>query len=180
LFFGLRGKKEPEMKATRFIFLSEMDRNSRLFQECLRLLSSVDPKNWSRERIVYCFDVLHYDGLVYTDGKRLIGIAAFNPDIKEGIVKSFFLYVVPERRKRGIGKALWVELIKWAHGQGFKGGQFGLGNNVAATAVLESIKRDQERLGLQFTEIDPTTGKIFFIHSPALDTLSHFDKIKID
>ena len=150
------------MKACYFIFLSEMNRESQLFEECLKTLSSIDPK-WPRERIFYSLDVLNYDCLIYTDGKELIGATAFNPDREEGIAKSFLLFVSPEHRGKGIAKLLRVEFLNWAYQQGFKGAQLGLGNSPAGVAVSEAVNKEREKLGLTFADIDSATGKVTFI-----------------
>lgn len=145
-----------------FIFLSEIDKKSRLFEECLRTLSLIGPKDWSRERIIYTLDVLNYDCLIYTDGEKLIGANAFNPDRQEGIAKSFLLFVSSGYRGKGIGKALRTEFLKWAFASGFKGAQLGLGNSPAGVAVSEVVKKEREKLGLTFADINPATGKVIF------------------
>ena len=150
------------MEAPYFTFLSEMDRESPLFEECLRTLSSIDPKDWPRERIIYTLDVLKYDCLIYTDGKKLIGANAFNPDKQEGIAKSFLLFVSSDYRGQGIGKVLRTEFLKRAFENGFKGAQLGLGRSSAGVAVSEVVKREQEKLGLTFADINPATGEVTF------------------
>jgi len=150
------------METPYFTFLSEMDRESPLFEECLRTLSSIDPKDWPRERIIYTLDVLNYNCLIYTDGKKLIGATAFNPDRKEGIAKSFLLFVSSDYRGKGIGKTLRAEFLKWAFKNGFKGAQLGLGNSPAGVAVSEAVKKEREKLGLTFADINPATGKVIF------------------
>jgi GNAT superfamily N-acetyltransferase len=151
------------MASPYFIFASEMDRKSQLFKECLKILSLIDPKNWPKKRIIYSLDVLNYDYLIYTDGKKLIGVSAFNPDKKEGkeeIVKSFLIFVSPEYRGQGIAKVIWAKLIKWAFENKFKGAQLSLGNNPASVAVLKAIKKEIKKLGLTFADINPATGKV--------------------
>ena len=150
------------MEAPYFTFLSKMDRESQLFKECLKTLSLINPKDWPRERIIAAVDVLHYDCLIYTDGKKLIGANAFNPDRKEGVAKSFLLFVSSEYRGKGIAKALRAEFLKWAQQSGFKGAQLGLGNNPAGVAVSEAVKRERKKLGLTFANINPATGKVTF------------------
>ncbi len=145
-----------------FVFLSQMDRKSPLFRECLKILSLINPAEWPKKRIFYSLDVLKYDCLIYTDGKKLIGANAFNPDRKESIAKSFFLFVSPEYRGRGIAKKLRVEFLKWAWRQGFKGAQLGLGNSPAGVAVSEAVKKEREKLGLSFADINPKSGKVIF------------------
>ena len=149
-----------------FIFLSKMDRESQLFKECLETLFLINPKDWPREKIFYSLDVLKYDCLIYTDGKKLIGATAFNPDRKEGIAKSFLLFVSSDYRGKGIGKALFAEFLKWAFENGFKGAQLGLGNSPAGVAVSEVVKKEREKLGLTFADINPATGKVIFNRSP--------------
>jgi len=146
-----------------FIFLSEVNRESGLFEECLETLSSIDPKDWPRGRIIYSLDVLKYDCLIYTDGEKFIGANAFNPDGQEGIAKSFLLYVSPEYRGQNIGKAMRVEFLKWAFKSGFKGAQLGLGNSPSGIAVSKVVKEEKEKLGLTFADINPVTGKVVFI-----------------
>ena len=150
------------MAGNYFVFLSEIDRESQLFEECLRTLSSINPKDWPRERIFDALDVLNYDCLIYTDGKKLIGATAFNPDRKEGIAKSFLLFVSSDYRGKGIGKTLRAEFLKWAFKNGFKGAQLGLGNSPAGVAVSEVVKKEREKLGLTFADINPATGKVIF------------------
>ena len=150
------------METPYFTFLSDMDRESQLFEECLKILSSIDPKDWPRERIFYSLDVLKYDCLIYTDGKKLIGATAFNLDRKEGIAKSFLLFVSPEHRGKGIAKLLRVEFLNWAYQEGFEGAQLGLGRSSAGVAVSEVVKREQEKLGLTFADINPATGEVTF------------------
>ena len=150
------------METPYFTFLSEMDRESPLFEECLRTLSLIDPKDWPRERIIYTLDVLNYDCLIYTDGKKLIGANAFNPDKQEGIAKSFLLFVSPEHRGKGIAQLLRVEFLNWALKEGFKGAQLGLGNSPDGVAVSEAVKKEREKLGLTFADINPVTGKVIF------------------
>jgi len=142
-----------------------MGRESQLFEECLRTLSLIDPKDWPRERIIYTLDVLNYDCLIYTDGEKLIGANAFNPDKQEGIAKSFLLFVSSEYRGKGIGKVLRTEFLKWAFENRFKGAQLGLGNSSAGVAVSEVVKKEREKLGLTFADINPATGKVIFKRS---------------
>jgi len=148
-----------------FIFLSEVNRESGLFEEYLETLSLIDPKDWPKERIIYSLDVLKYDCLIYTDGEKLMGANAFNPDGQEGIAKSFLLYVSPECRGQGVGKAMRIEFLKWAFKRGFKGAQLGLGNSSAGVAVSEVVKKEREKLGLTFADINPATGKVIFNRS---------------
>jgi len=150
------------MASPYFIFFSKMDRKTSLFKKCLNTLSLIDPKNWPKTRIIYSLDVLNYDYLVYTNGKELIGVSAFNPDRQKKIVKSFLIFVSPKYRKQGIAKSIWAKLLQWSFENKFKGAQFGLGNNSAAVAVLRAIKRETKKFGLTFADIFPETGKIIF------------------
>jgi GNAT superfamily N-acetyltransferase len=145
-----------------FVFLSEIDRESELFKECLKTLSLINPTDWSRERIIHSLDFLKYDCLICTDGRKLMGANAFNPDRQEGIAKSFLLYVSPEYRGQGIGKAMRVRFLKWAFASGFKGAQLGLGNSPAGIAVSEAVSKEREELGLLFADINPVSGKVVF------------------
>ena len=149
-----------------FIFLSEVNRESGLFEECLETLSSIDPKDWPRERIIYSLDVLKYDCLIYTDGEKLMGANAFNPDRQEGIAKSFLLYVSPECRGQGIAKVMRVRFLKWAFASGFKGAHLGLGNSPSGIAVSEAVSKEKEELGLSFADINSVSGKVVFIRTP--------------
>jgi len=151
------------MAGNYFIFLSEIDKESGLFEECLETLSLVNPADWPRERIIYSLDVLKYDCLIYTDGQKLMGANAFNPDRQEGIAKSFLLYVPLEHRGKGIGKVMRTEFLKWAFKNGFKGAQLGLGNSPFGIAVSEAVNKEKGELGLSFADIDPVTGKVVFI-----------------
>ncbi len=148
-----------------FVFLSEIDEKSELFEECLRTLSLINPKDWPRERIIHSLNVLKYDCLIYTDGQKLMGANAFNPDKEEGIAKSFLLYVSPECRGQGIAKAMRVKFLKWALASGFKGAQLGLGNSPSGIAVSETVSKEKVELGLSFAEIDPVSGKVVFIRT---------------
>ena len=153
------------MAALYFTFLSKMDRESQLFEKCLKTLSSIDPKDWPRKRIFSALDVLKYDCLIYTDGKKLIGANAFNPDRQERIAKSFLLFVSSEYQGKGIAKLLRVEFLNWAYQEGFRGAQLGLGNSPAGVAVSETVKKEREKLGLTFADINPATGKVIFNRS---------------
>jgi len=143
-----------------FILLSEAKNDESLFKKILGFLCSIDPENWSRKKIVYFFDDLGYDCLVYIKGNEIIGSASFNPDRKEGVVKLFSFFVSPEFRGRGFAKLLGLEFLKWVKKSGFKKAQIGKGRNTAARGILEAMKRDKDALGLFFADINAATGRI--------------------
>ena len=146
----------------RLVFLSSLDRNGRLFRICLGVFSSLDPRQWSAERIIHSLDVLHYDCLVYTDNESLVAAVAFNPDREENIAKAFLVFTGSLYREKGMGKFIVAQFLRWAFDNGFVGAQVGLGNDDAVVAILKSLKKKQDEFELSFADINPETGGIIF------------------
>lgn len=149
------------------VLLSKQRRESLLFRDCLRKLSTYDPK-WPRERILYALDVLRYDCFVcinVDNPDEMIGAIAFNPDRSENRVKAFLTYVLPEFKGQGIGSKMTAEFIMWAFNNGFVGAQIGLGNSEKTLAVLSSVNRRKNELlpeYASYVEIIPETGVVIF------------------
>jgi GNAT superfamily N-acetyltransferase len=143
-----------------FILLSEANNDESLFKKILKFLCSIDPENWTEEKVMHFFDDLGYDCLVCIKGNEIIGSASFNPDRKEGVVKLFSFFVSPRFRGRGFAKLLGSEFLKWVKKSGFKKAQIGKGRNTAARGILEAMKRDKNVLGLSFADINAATGRI--------------------
>jgi len=143
-------------------FLSSLDRNGKLFEDCVNKFFTHDPK-WSRERILDALDVLHYDAFLCVgaeDNSKMVGAIAFNPE--GNIVKAFLIYVSPEFRGRGVAPVMGAEFLIWAIKNGFNNAQVGLGNSEKAVAILKSVsdKRHLLREYVSWVKITPETGAV--------------------
>lgn len=152
------------MTDNRLILMSQMAKDEQLFQECLRILSTVDPKGWPTEKILHALDVLHYDCLVYANSTTLIGAVAFNPNRDDNIAKVFLIFITPENQGKGIGKMMVAEFLRWAHKQNFLRVQVGLGRNPATVSILKSLKDSPKKYNISdiVADIVPETGVILF------------------
>ena len=60
-------------------------------------LSGYNPDEWSRDRIIYALEELHYDCFICISSdnpSKMVGAVAFNPDRAENIAKVFLVYVI--------------------------------------------------------------------------------------
>ena len=146
-------------------FLSELERDGRLYEDSVIKISRHDPK-WTEDRVLEALDHLFYDAFLYISPERpheMAGAVAFNPS--QNVAKALLVYVSPELRKRGIASAMTAEFIIWVIKNKFERAQIGLGKSEEMTAVLNSVnRRKNELLGEHASRvtIDPATGRVVF------------------
>lgn len=143
-----------------FKWLSELDRESKLFDEAVNFLATLNPE-WSKEKILHLLDNSH-DCLLGFSGKKIATLWAVNKDRAVGIMKGFLIYTALEFTGKGFAKQITAELAKRAKKEGFKHAQLGLGNNDNTAAVLQATHRDRESLGVAGFHFDHKTGKVTF------------------
>ena len=149
------------MVIPQLVLLSEIDRGSPLFHNCLTTLASIDPQ-WPIERIIRSLDELKYDSLILTDGVELMAASCFNPGHSDGVVRVFLNFVSPGCRGNGFGAFIVAAMLRWAFDKNYNGAQVGLGRNAKTTGILDSLCKSIE-FDMRFAKISPETGKVEFL-----------------
>lgn len=144
-----------------FRWLSGIDPDSMLFQRIVGHLSTIDPKNWSKEKIIEYLRNKSYDCFLGFERGKIAAWWAVNKDARKGVLKGFMIYTHKTYRNKGFGRTITAELAKRAHSEGFKFAQLGKGRGKTAK-ILESTQKHRKSLGAHAFRFDSRTGRVSF------------------